>query len=495
MNKLVVLIIACFLLEDCVSVLEIRLVDTLGGSSVTSPGRGYVEAFNNGYWTPICGDNWEYTGAQVLCRILGYSTSASYTYGSNNLLMYNISCTGNERSLKECKNGVGYGYYPYYEQAYVRCGSGNTPSMETTQQGLGLRLVGAANPYEGRVEIFALNQWRNIYASNNTWSDKEAAVVCRTLGLSTDGSKGFKISLLNNVKCTGVEQSVDQCVYNTVDCKQSNVVYLECGCYASGCSGSGNYCDIVRNTCVTACQPGSYASGSRCYLCGLGSYQPLQHQYYCNQCPAGTFQNRTGQAACIACPSGSYQANAGKTSCDMCLPGTYQNQIGQSSCNRCPAGTFQYLLGQTSCHTCGLGTYQNSSGESVCLYCGTDKTTDRSGSESYSDCYDEYPAEQNARISQPQMNLVIIGGSLMIGIAFVNIIVCIVVLKCTCIKAGTTATRISKTSVPVRRSNSYVTENQVRNKMAYLINIRFMTSNNVYCCNRHPPLTISIKPF
>ncbi|KAK3584686.1 hypothetical protein CHS0354_021356 [Potamilus streckersoni] len=460
MTKTFILLIAHFLWKDCVSGLEIRLTDQLGISSVTGPGGGYIEVFNNGYWSPICSDNWEDTGAQVLCRMLGYSTSSTYIYGSWTTRMYNISCTGTESSLKECMDSISYRYYPYADLAYVRCGSGHTTSMDTQSTGLGLRLVGAANPYEGRVEIFALNQWMSIYAPNNTWSDKEAAVVCRTLGLSTDGSKGFKINLLNNLKCTGVEKSLDQCIYNTVDCTQGNIIYLQCGCYASGCSGNGNYCDIMRNSCVTACPPGSYVSGSRCYLCAVGYYQPLQHQwYYCNECPAGTYQNRTGQTVCTACPSGSYQAKLGQASCDICPPGTYQNQIGQSSCNPCPAGTYQYWSGQTSCLACDMGTYQNSSGELVCLLCGKDMITNRAGSNSYSECHDEFLAEQGDSISQPQMSLVIMGGYLMIGISIVNIIVCIVVMKRTCQKSGTPTTRISKPSSQVRRRNTYVSEN------------------------------------
>ncbi|KAK3584692.1 hypothetical protein CHS0354_021361 [Potamilus streckersoni] len=455
MKKYFILIFSCFLLEDCVSGLEIRLTNQLGLASGSSPLYGYVESLINGIWTPICADGWQ-NGSQVICRMLGYATSSYSLSSSYRTCIYNISCTGTERSLEECMNGIGYQSSPYSELAYVRCGSGNKTSSDRNLTGLGVRLVGAANTYEGIVQLFAGNQWMNIYAPNNTWSDKEAAVVCRTMGFSTSDNKGFKLNLLNNMRCSGQETSLNQCVYNTVDCRQGNVVSIRCGCYASGCNFG--YCNIAGNRCVSACLPGSYYTGY-CEPCSVGMYQPLQHQYSCYLCPSGTYQSSPGQTACIACPSGTYQAKAGQTSCDICLPGTYQNQLGQTSCNPCPAGTYQYWSGQKSCIACDFGTYQNYSGQVVCLHCGKGKTTDRPGSDTYSECHDEQLTEQDDHINHQQRNMVIMGGSLMIVIAVVNIVVCIFILKRTCLKAGTLTTRISKLSLTMRRTNEYVSEN------------------------------------
>lgn len=49
-----------------------------------------------------------------------------------------------------------------------------------------LRLAGGNNIFEGRVEICTGGEWRPI--STVGWDDQDAAVVCRQLGLSDQGT-------------------------------------------------------------------------------------------------------------------------------------------------------------------------------------------------------------------------------------------------------------------------------------------------------------------
>ena len=49
-----------------------------------------------------------------------------------------------------------------------------------------LRLLGGSTQYEGRVEICNNNVWGTV--CDDSWGTNDATVVCRQLGLQTNGS-------------------------------------------------------------------------------------------------------------------------------------------------------------------------------------------------------------------------------------------------------------------------------------------------------------------
>ncbi|KAK3584688.1 hypothetical protein CHS0354_021358 [Potamilus streckersoni] len=332
-----------------------------------NPLQGELQVLKDGIWSYACYSNWAIESTRVTCRMLRNNTyRESYAARTGYLVcMYNITCSGNEKSIDECMNGVAYKRCLFYETVAVRCGEDKIVSSTQSLLGIGVRLVNGYNQNEGKVEVGVNGTWRSIANTNNSWGNKEANVICRMLGYRTNNAIGFQAPTVTQIRCTGNEDSIDHCSIGMGNsCSSFLYIYLYCSCVSANCNdNSSRYCDVSLGTCESECAPGRYLSGSYCYSCSAGTYQPAINQNVCYYCPFGTYQNLTGQSSCKACPAGEYiNMIGGQTSCNVCPPGTYQDQTGQTSCKECDAGTYQNMAEQTVCIACEPGTYQNSSG-------------------------------------------------------------------------------------------------------------------------------------
>ena len=91
-----------------------------------------MEVNFNGTWGTVCDDGWDKRDADVVCRMLRYShalearSSATFGYGSGWILLTNVDCDGNEKSLQHCRHdpwGIASGC-SHYDDAGVICASG-----------------------------------------------------------------------------------------------------------------------------------------------------------------------------------------------------------------------------------------------------------------------------------------------------------------------------------------------------------------------------------
>uniref|UniRef100_UPI00398F723B HHIP-like protein 1 n=1 Tax=Pristiophorus japonicus TaxID=55135 RepID=UPI00398F723B len=102
----------------------VRLVDEQARSD-----RGRVEIYINGEWGTVCDDLWNSQSAAVVCRQLGFPFAikayrrAEFGEGSGPILLDDVECEGNEKSLLQClHSAVGETNCSHREDAGVMCG-------------------------------------------------------------------------------------------------------------------------------------------------------------------------------------------------------------------------------------------------------------------------------------------------------------------------------------------------------------------------------------
>ena len=85
--------------------------------------------YHNGEWGTVCDDGWDTADATVVCRQLGFYSSA-YAYGSAHygqgtgpIWLSKLSCIGNEPNLIDCTQPiVGTKNCTHSDDAGVNCG-------------------------------------------------------------------------------------------------------------------------------------------------------------------------------------------------------------------------------------------------------------------------------------------------------------------------------------------------------------------------------------
>ncbi|KAK7489454.1 hypothetical protein BaRGS_00019253, partial [Batillaria attramentaria] len=376
---------------------NVRLVDG------PTANEGRVEVYSNGLWYPLCTSNFGQEEATIVCRQLGYIEDDPVFYrneefgrgSSDSSVDMQYSCLGNETSLSAC---VGYpSLSTSCTQVGVSCDSGErcvtglhnctqfcrntTGSVACSCRNgyvldfdnvtciVSIRLVDGPNPYEGRVEIFWAGQWQPVCTYD--FDQRDADVACRQLGYPTYygttlpsnqfGSVDRGAILMRGVHCTGVENSLFDCIQESPNqrfCNHSQDVALRDGAavYYNATYGEGvasvyneSFQCVGNETALSDCpttpslqcphsrdvgikdgplfyENGQFGRGNR--------YLSVDMQYSC-------LGNETTLSACVGYPSLSTSCTQVGVSCytdDGCVKGLHnctqfcRNTTGSVAC-------------------------------------------------------------------------------------------------------------------------------------------------------------------
>nr|XP_040041707.1 deleted in malignant brain tumors 1 protein isoform X3 [Gasterosteus aculeatus aculeatus] len=228
---------------------------------------GRVEVYHDAQWGTVCDDGWDLMDADVVCRQLGCGaarsalTNAAQGQGSGPIWLDDVSCSGNESSITDCRQpGFGVHNCQHAEDAGVICGfsptspepttahfttteappiiTGATSAINSTAVEGEVRLTdGGDSSCSGRVEIFHSGQWGAV--CDDHWDLMDAEVVCRQLGCGRVLSapqvghfgQGTGPIWLDDVFCRGSESKLSDCVhigFGTHDCHHGEDAGVVC---------------------------------------------------------------------------------------------------------------------------------------------------------------------------------------------------------------------------------------------------------------------------
>ena len=175
-----------------------------------SPQEGRLEVDHNNIWGTVCDDGFDDAAAKVVCHMLGYGYFGHFlsnAYGADpNKPMWldDVRCNGTEGNISDCRHR-GWGIHDCNKEEVVSVSC------------ITVRLVGGADPREGRLEVRYKGTWGTVCGDHFDYS--AARVVCYMLGhrrmtgrfVGNHYGAGSGKIWLDAIRCDGTERHISQC--------------------------------------------------------------------------------------------------------------------------------------------------------------------------------------------------------------------------------------------------------------------------------------------
>ncbi|XP_048864906.1 scavenger receptor cysteine-rich type 1 protein M130-like [Brienomyrus brachyistius] len=215
---------------------------------------GRVELQYLSEWGTVCDASWDMRAASVLCRQLqcggavAVPGQAWFGEGRGRIWTDVFECQGNETHLSQCTvSSWSRAACSHGRDAGVICdGSKSLSALNGT-----VRLSGESG-CEGQVEVYYQLTWSRV--PMDSWSFREASVVCRQLGCgsavrlnsSSLSGTGDSDACLTGYQCSGNESHLVNCSDpQRLSCSSGPQVSIECSSHrsirlmgdAGGCAG------------------------------------------------------------------------------------------------------------------------------------------------------------------------------------------------------------------------------------------------------------------
>jgi len=213
---------------------SLRLVD---GTSNT----GRLEVYTTEEWVTVCSTGWTNLNTRIACRQLGFPEGQSmYTLNQTSyhrrIGLANIQCTNDDTNLLQCSHDPLFhidSSCDHKRDVFLRCLCDDCNDYTPRDN------VRLANRTEvsGRLEVFSPGLgWGGVCSSG--WTSSKTRVACRQLGYLDEGGTYQRSNtqsvtfVLFRVDCSGNENSLFDCHYNTTTSGKScrDPINIRCQC-------------------------------------------------------------------------------------------------------------------------------------------------------------------------------------------------------------------------------------------------------------------------